>query len=244
MRKDHYEQLYKLVKEYGQPVDTKDKASKAMDFARPIPGHYDIRGMRLLDIKGSKALLVLKHNGEAVNVKDIRDEHFERELIVAAQTRAAMREDIFNLKNPGIENLKKDSLVESVQPACPGFYSVKYDDGSMSVVNSTGHVLDSPMHGYDVIQEFRYLGNLQGMPHFAFKGQDYATRSQEPKVGMFDLNGHEKWFRDPRVHPKTMEGIQQEFDKLVKASLDMNNPRRNDPMLADWGIRASVKMHF
>ena len=244
MRKDHYEQLYKLVKEYGQPVDPKDKASKAMDFARPIPGHYDIRGMRLIGVGGAKALLVLKHDGEAINVKDIQDNALEQGLIVAAQTRAAMREDIFKLKNPGIENLKKDSLVESVQPACPGFYSVKYDDGSMSVVNSTGHILDSPMHGYDVIQEFRYLGNLQGMPHFAFKGQDYATRSQEPKVGMFDLNGHEKWFRDPRLHPKTLEGIQQEFDKLVKASLDKGNPRRNDPMLADWGLNASVKMHF
>jgi hypothetical protein len=41
-----------------------------------------------------------------------------------------------------------------------------------------------------------------------------------------------------------MEGIQQEFDKLVKASLDKGNPRRNDPMLADWGLNASVKMHF
>lgn len=244
MRKDHYEQLYKLVKEYGQAVNPEDKVSRAMDFARPIPGHYDIRGMRLIGVDGAKALLVLKHDGEAINVKDIQDNALEQDLIVAAQTRAAMREDIFKVKNPGIEELKKDSIVESVQLACPGFYSVKYDDGSMSLVNSTGHALDSPMHGCDVIQEFRYLGKLQGMPHFAFKGQDYANRSQEPKVGMFDLNGHEKWFRDPRVHPKTLEGIQQEFDKLVKASLDMKNPRRNDPMLADWGLNASVKMHF
>ncbi len=131
MRKDHYEQLYKLVKEYGQAVVPKDKASKAMDFARPIPGHYDIRGMRLIGVGGAKALLVLKHDGEAINVKDIQDNALEQDLIVAAQTRAAMREDIFKLKNPGIENLKKDSLVESVNPACERFFSVKYSDGSM-----------------------------------------------------------------------------------------------------------------
>ena len=50
--------------------------------------------------------------------------------------------------------------------------------------------------------------------------------------------------KSPRLHPKTLEGIEQEFDKLVKASRDMKNPRRNDPMLADWGLNASVKMHF
>ena len=161
MREINYKELYHLVEKYGKPLDEKDKASRVMDFVRPIPGHQEIRGMRLLNVDGKKALLVLKHDGEGINAKD-----------------------------------------------------------------------------------FKYLGKLQGVEHFAYKAQDWATRNRESTLGMFDIQGHEKWFRDPRLHPDSMDGIQREFDKLVKASLDPTNARRNDPMLADLGLGRDVKIHI
>lgn len=244
MREINYKELYHLVEKYGKPLDEKDKASRVLDFVRPIPGHQEIRGMRLLNVDGKKALLVLKHDGEGINAKDIKDVRLAQELIIAAKERAAMREDLFKIRNPGIEQLQKEHVVTEVKEACPGFYSVRYDDGSMSLVNSIGGVMHSPMHGYDVIQDFKYLGKLQGVEHFAYKAQDWATRNRESTLGMFDIQGHEKWFRDPRLHPDSMDGIQREFDKLVKASLDPTNARRNDPMLADLGLGRDVKIHI
>ena len=244
MREINYKELYQVVEKYGKPLDEKDKASRVLDFVRPIPGHQEIRGMRLLDVDGKKALLVLKHDGEGINAKDIKDEHLAQELIIAAKERAAMREDLFKIKNPGIEGLKNERCVVEVREMCPGYYGVKFDDGSMSLVNSIGGMMHSPMHGYDVIQDFKYLGKLQGVEHFAYKAQDWATRNRESTLGMFDIQGHEKWFRDPRLHPDSMDGIQKEFDKLVKASLDPTNSRRNDPMLSDWGLGRDVKIHM
>ena len=245
MREEHYNQLYRIVERYGKLLIENNKSSKVMDFARPIPGYQDVRGMRLflLPVDGKKALLMLKHNGEAVNAKGIKDEALERELIIAAQTRAAMNERSFKMLNPGVEEVRKRLFTDEVKEVCPGFYSVRYDDGSMSLVNSIGGEIKSPIGNYDVIQDFRYLGELHGVPHFAIKGQDWATRNYESELIMFDINGHQKLFHDPRVYPKTLDEIQAAFDKVIKASQDLNNPRRNDPMLTDLDLGRGAKIH-
>ena len=55
-----------------------------------------------------------------------------------------------------------------------------------------------------------------------------------PETGMFDADGHQKVFRDPRsAGIEGVDYIKWEFEKFEKMSNDPRNPRRADPFLVD-----------
>ena len=86
---------------------------------------------------------------------------------------------------------------------------------------------------FDVVSKVEFIGRANGVPHFAFEGRDWATRNM-PETGMFDADGHQKLFRDPRS--AGIEGvnyIKWEFEKFEKMSNDPRNPRRDEPFLVD-----------
>lgn len=115
-----------------------------------------------------------------------------------------------------IEKLQKLPDVEKVE-VFPGVrYGVHYEDGSMSFLNHDGKSIKTPMQNYDVIRNFCYLGDYQGVPHFAFKGTNFANRMHS-ETCIFDVNGHEKLFRDPRLYAQeSVFEIQKAFDRLNK----------------------------
>lgn len=132
-----------------------------------------------------------------------------------------------------LSKLKQDPDVYRIEELAKGRHVVRYQDGSALLVNEQGEMIKSPLQNYDIVQQVRCIGTLQGMPHFAFKACNWATRDRF-ETGMFDYAGHEKAFPDPRLAGlESLEEIQHEFNKLVIASNDPTNVRRNDPMLVD-----------
>lgn len=132
-----------------------------------------------------------------------------------------------------LSKLKQDPDVFRIDELRKDRYVVRYNDGSALMVNAHGETIRSPLQNYDVVQQVRDIGELQGMPFFAFKACNWATRNQT-EIGLFDYAGHERAFLDPRMAGlESLEAVQHEFNKLVIASHDQNNPRRNDPMMAD-----------
>lgn len=112
-----------------------------------------------------------------------------------------------------VAKIKQDPEVVKVECLPQLHFAVQYEDGSMSFLNSDLKPVKTPMHGYDVIRNFCYLGDLNDVPHFAFKGTNWATRMHS-ETHIFDINGNEKLFRDPRLWGlESVFEIQKEFDK-------------------------------
>lgn len=123
--------------------------------------------------------------------------------------------------------------VRTVEPLCPGRFALRFDDGSAMLVDINGRQIKSPLDKHDVITKLEYIGTLEGKPHFAFEGRDYANRRMS-ETGMFDSNGHQKLFRDPRsAGIEGVDYIKWEFEKLEKQANNPMNPRRDDPVLVD-----------
>lgn len=115
----------------------------------------------------------------------------------------------------------------------PMRYAIRFDDGSAMLVDGDGKRIESPLSRYDVITDVQFIGRANGVPHFAFEGRDWATRHTS-ETGMFDSEGHQKLFRDPRnAGLDGVDYIKWEFERMEKLSNDMSNPRRNDPFLVD-----------
>ena len=134
-----------------------------------------------------------------------------------------------------ISEYMRDPEVSKVQLLCdkPERYAIRYEDGSAMLVDGDGNMIKSPLGQFDVVSKVEFIGRAQGVPHFAFEGRDYATRYTS-ETGMFDAEGHQKLFRDPRnAGIEGMEYIKWEFERLEKLSNDHSNPHRNDPFLVD-----------
>ena len=134
-----------------------------------------------------------------------------------------------------ISEYMRDMEVSKVQLLCekPECWAIRYDDGSAMLVDGNGDRIKSPLDRYDVISDVQFIGRANGVPHFAFEGRDYATR-HTPETGMFDSDGHQKLFRDPRsAGIEGIDYIKWEFEKFEKMSNDPRNPRRDDPFLVD-----------
>ncbi len=115
----------------------------------------------------------------------------------------------------------------------PERYAIRFDDGSAMLVDGDGKRIESPLSRYDVITDVQFIGRANGVPHFAFEGRDWATRHTS-ETGMFDSEGHQKLFRDPRnAGLDGVDYIKWEFERMEKLSNDKSNPRRNDPFLVD-----------
>ncbi|MBP3258045.1 MAG: hypothetical protein IJ714_03200 [Bacteroidales bacterium] len=141
-----------------------------------------------------------------------------------------------------IEKYLRDPEVSKVDYPCQGIYFIRYEDGSVSVVDENDKRINTPLRNFDVVQQLRFIGRLHGVPHFAYKACEYGNRFH-PEYGMFDINGHEKMFRDPRLCGlESVTEIEAEFKKLVDASNDLSNPRRNDEMLVDLSTGKSLEM--
>ena len=143
-----------------------------------------------------------------------------------------------------ISDYMRDSEVSKVQMLSdkPECYAIRFEDGSAMLVNGDGKIIKSPLDRYEFICEVRPIGRLHGIPHFVYKACDYPTR-YHPEYGMFDNNGHEKLFRDTRICGlESVNEIEAEFKKLVDASNDLSNPRRNDEMLVDLSAGKSLEM--
>ena len=134
-----------------------------------------------------------------------------------------------------ISEYMRDPEVSKVQMLCdkPERYAIRFDDGSAMLVDGNGDRIKSPLDRYDVILDVQFIGRANGVPHFAFEGREWATRYM-PETGMFDSEGHQKLFRDPRsAGIEGLDYIKWEFEKFEKLSNDRDNPRRNDPFLVD-----------
>ena len=134
-----------------------------------------------------------------------------------------------------ISEYMHDLNVSKVQMLCdkPECYAVRYEDGSAMLVNADGDRIKSPLDRYDVISDVQFIGRMNGLPHFVFEGRNYATRHTS-ETGMFDAEGHQKNFRDPRsAGIEGVDYIKWEFERLEKLANDKTNPRREDPFLVD-----------
>ncbi len=134
-----------------------------------------------------------------------------------------------------ISEYMRDSEVSKVDMLCdkPERYAIRFDDGSAMLVDGDGKRIESPLSRYDVITDVQFIGRANGVPHFAFEGRDWATRHTS-ETGMFDSEGHQKLFRDPRnAGLDGVDYIKWEFERMEKLSNDKSNPRRNDPFLVD-----------
>lgn len=134
-----------------------------------------------------------------------------------------------------MSEIMHDPEVRKVDLLCekPECYTVRYEDGSAMLVNAEGNRIKSPLDRYDFITDVQFIGRMNGVPHFAFEGRDYATRHTS-ETGMFDAEGHQKLFRDPRsAGIEGVDYIKWEFERLERQANDKTNPRRNDPVLVD-----------
>ena len=134
-----------------------------------------------------------------------------------------------------ISEYMRDPDVSKVDLLCdkPMRYAIRFDDGSAMLVDGDGKRIESPLSRYDVITDVQFIGRANGVPHFAFEGRDWATRHTS-ETGMFDSEGHQKLFRDPRnAGLDGVDYIKWEFERMEKLSNDKSNPRRNDPFLVD-----------
>lgn len=134
-----------------------------------------------------------------------------------------------------ISEYMRDPEVSKVDLLCdkPERYAIRFDDGSAMLVDGDGKRIESPLSRYDVITDVQFIGRANGVPHFAFVGRDWATRHTS-ETGMFDSEGHQKLFRDPRnAGLDGVDYIKWEFERMEKLSNDKSNPRRNDPFLVD-----------
>ncbi len=134
-----------------------------------------------------------------------------------------------------ISEYMNDHEVSRVQLLCekPERYAIRYEDGSALLVDGDGNTIKSPLSRFDVITDVQFIGRMHGVPHFAFEGRDWANRRMS-ETGMFDAEGHQKLFRDPRS--AGIEGvnyIKWEFERFEKMASDKTNPRREDPFLVD-----------
>jgi len=134
-----------------------------------------------------------------------------------------------------ISEYMRDPEVSKVDLLCdkPMRYAIRFDDGSAMLVDGDGKRIESPLSRYDVITDVQFIGRANGVPHFAFEGRDWATRHTS-ETGMFDSEGHQKLFLDPRnAGLDGVDYIKWEFERMEKLSNDKSNPRRNDPFLVD-----------
>lgn len=134
-----------------------------------------------------------------------------------------------------MSEIMHDPEVSKVDLLCdkPECYAVRYEDGSAMLVNAEGEKIKSPLDNYDVISRLEYIGRLDGKAHFAFEGREWGSRKM-PETGMFDTEGHQKLFRDPRsAGIEGVDYIKWEFERLEKLANDPTNSRRNDPQLVD-----------
>ena len=134
-----------------------------------------------------------------------------------------------------ISEYMRDPEVSKVQMLCekPECYAIRYDDGSAILVNGNGERIKSPLDKYDVVSKVEYLGRLDGKAHFVFEGREWGSRHMS-ETGMFDTDGHQKLFRDPRsAGIEGVDYIKWEFERLEKLANDPTNSRRNDPQLVD-----------
>lgn len=134
-----------------------------------------------------------------------------------------------------ISEYMRDPEVSKVDLLCdkPERYAIRFDDGSAMLVDGDGKRIESPLSRYDVITDVQFIGRANGVPHFAFEGRDWATRHTS-ETGMFDSEGHQKLFRDPRnAGLDGVDYIKWEFERMEKLSNDKSNPRCNDPFLVD-----------
>ena len=67
-----------------------------------------------------------------------------------------------------LSKLKQDPDVYRIDELRKDRYVVRYNDGSALMVNAHGETIRSPLQNSDVVQQVRDIGELQGMPFFAF----------------------------------------------------------------------------
>lgn len=145
-----------------------------------------------------------------------------------------------------MSDIMHDPEVRKVEHLCdnPERYVVRYEDGSAALIDGDGKMIKSPLGQFDVISKVEFIGRMNGVPHFAYEGRDYATRHMS-ETGMFDANGHQKLFRDPRsAGIEGVDYIKWEFERLEKIANDPRNPRRDNPMLVDLDEKQNLGMRM
>ena len=121
-----------------------------------------------------------------------------------------------------LDQIKKNPEVEKVEvyPGGPRYF-VQYQDGSASFLDENGKNIRTPMRGYDVIRNFRYLGDYHNISHFAFKGTNIYGNKLRSETCIFDMFGSEKLFRDPRLYSQeSVFEVQKAFDRLKAQGWD------------------------
>lgn len=178
--------------EYASGITT---WSRALNFAEPIKGHYDIKGLRFLDFPDGTDMFLVRHNGTGIPWDTVKqDTDFADVLLNAVKltTSKPLLTDEIAEKNFNKDRKWAEQEGGFLKEICPGYYFCHYDDYSGSMRNSLGLRMETPLKEYEFILGLQYIGVIDGIEHFAYKATDWATK-YITDYGIFDLNGKPKY---------------------------------------------------
>lgn len=88
------------------------------------------------------------------------------------------------------ESWLADSEVLRVDESGHGLNFIRFKDGSVAVRDDHDNPINTPLNGYDVIQDLKYAGLVDDVPVWAYKACNYATRNT-PEQGYFNVYGEQ-----------------------------------------------------
>ena len=155
--------------------------TRCFDFKKPIEGHRHIKGIRFMTSNdGTTCMYTIRHDG---NVDSVVDDHLKNTLITEIKTMPSSEKGICGwIKEV---SRKYDDIEVEIKKLGGGLYWKRYNDGSGSILNSSGQILDFELPKYDNIQAVIYLGKYDDMEVLAIRSADFSISS----VGLYDING-------------------------------------------------------
>ena len=88
------------------------------------------------------------------------------------------------------ESWLADSEVLRVDESGHGLNFIRFKDGSVAVRDDHDNPINTPLNGYDVVQELKYAGLVDDVPVWAYKACNHATRNTSEQ-GYFNVYGEE-----------------------------------------------------
>lgn len=202
--------------------------TRCFDFKKPIEGHRHIKGIRFMTSNdGTTCMYTIRHDG---NVDSVVDENLRNTLISEIKTMPSSEKGICGwIKEV---SRKYDDIEVEIKNLGGGLYWKRYNDGSGSILNSSGQILHFELPKYDNIQAVIYLGKYDGMEVLAIRSADFSISS----VGLYDINGKNVSFHpgldkincyflgpDGREKTASLNDIANEFAKLTRKNTVKNN---------------------
>ncbi len=207
---------------------------RSFDFQRPVQGYCQVRGFRFMNEDGRTRMFILKHDGDFMDLPATPDEKFVSTMLKELETAkenpyrictwydeySAMAEE--NRLNSEEVFDRKHKIIQ----VCPGIFLKHYNDMSAALVNSSGQRLDTPLHDYDFILDFKYAGKMNGLEHFAYEASSF---NGEHVYGLFDVNGKHASFphiNENENRDRLVDAVCESFRKMVREQQASDLKRR------------------